>query len=210
LARLLGEAWRLDGSTQVKGGSTITSSLTHTKGTAGLELLPPARACCSRSNWRAQMAPTGSSAVFAQCSQNRPQCLQGLMNWVSVNTCAPLTSPQDHKRQFFQVWLSSLVAPRISHEHEFTYWIFHIDGFRHPLLHAVLFDKAMSEDEYGRDAFLVHRLSIIDGEHSYGKVDELSLSLTSKRLSRILLIVWKLKKKGTVPLKLSARMRRAW
>ena len=111
------------------------------------------------------------------------------MRWVSFNTCLPLTSPQDHKRQFFQVWLSSLVAPRILYEHEFTYWIFHTDGFRHPLLRAVPFDEATSEDEYGRDAFLVHRLGIMDGEHSCGKVKELSLSLTSKRLSGILLIV---------------------
>jgi hypothetical protein len=75
LARLLGETRRLHGPTQVKGESTIIFILTHTKRTAGLELLPPARACCSRSNRRAQMAPTSSPAVSAQRSQNRSQFL---------------------------------------------------------------------------------------------------------------------------------------
>ena len=87
------------------------------------------------------------------------------MDWVSIN--APLTSCQEHQRLFFQVWLSSLVATRILHEHEFTYWIFHIDGFRHPLLHAVPFEKSTSEDEYGRDAFVANRLGIIEGESAH-------------------------------------------
>lgn len=44
----------------------------------------------------------------------------------------------------------------------------------------MLFDKSLSEDEYGRDAFLVHRLSIIDGEHLRENASKHSLSLTSK------------------------------
>ena len=99
------------------------------------------------------------------------------MNWMSIIT--PLTSCQEHKRLFFQVWLSSLVATRISHEHELTYWVFHIDGLRHPLLHAVPFDKSMSEDEYGRDEFVANRLGIIEGERSYRKANEPYLTLVS-------------------------------
>jgi hypothetical protein len=129
------------------------------------------------------MATTSSSTVSARRSQNRSQCLQGMVNWMSTHSCAPLTSSQDHKQQFFQVWLSSLVTTRISHEHEFTYYILHIDGFRHPLLHGVPFDKSAGEDEYRRDAFLASRVGIINGERSYGKANEPYLSLISQRLS---------------------------
>ena len=38
----------------------------------------------------------------------------------------------------------------------------------------------MSEDEYGRDAFVASRLGIIEGERSYIKANEPYLSLTSQ------------------------------